>query len=1272
MGITDAIQEYMMKERPHLRAGTNIHHKMTSMGLLKAPYLEKTRRMYATLASRFFYTLARFSEDGALLAAVGNPEEKVVEKAVIEMVLQYVLTANDKSGKFMMAVFISLMQKDDTFASSARRAKILDGINYFLKLGIADYVKENDEELEMFNQLEDTNYAGFEAYREIHHKFNMTLPAFQTRVDDEDYRTIIVDSVKFKLLDLSKLVRFLVEDYNKKAMCLLPRSTMDVDSLYKEFKRHASDRVDCTSAGYSVFFSIPQLASIANNTIMQYQREMGERWGDEKIMIEEYRKLCSMNLNLLVCMMITCGSPYRVTEILTLAFANSGLMKRTMYYCNGTFELKIHYNKNTHTSMQYTNHTKMIPVCVSKMLVHYITVVRSLEYAITEKHDFETSRAKESFTRTTRGPEEKEKERILKSDKLKTFVFMNEYGARNGAQVHKYMEHVSEKHVGVKYTPRYLRQALVFFTRMFLTERRNQSMEMLQHIDVAAGHRGTTADAHYGVTRNSLYFQSAAKNHLDLEISRQWHRLLEVDQEGEVWEKPLVEDNRETLRRLFLGIEFGKAVSDEVGVRLYGRAEFRSLNQQHTVTDAMRSTKDLLVVSPTGSGKSNAYKMPVLMEKQFDLPFVTFVLTPFISLLEDVKVKMAELEELVVEVYDAEKEYEFYLKCDVIVIQLEKVKEAQGLVQFFESPTVFKYIRRLVVDEAHVLLKHREFRLSVFKVGDVFGPQVPKLFLSATFPSRMEGSLRTQFGISQDGLAVHRESTIKKNIEHVVVQGEIVVSAALREIYETEIRNRGTRGIVFVYLRNLAEELGERLGWMVFHGNLDVEEKGRVYREFAAQEGAMVVATSAFSHGVDVSKVGHVITVGGVDNVIDFQQVVGRMWRAEDSKVGRSYILCDYGFRESQITPGKCVNGVLAASLDEINGASCESLGCVKCSVCDSSKQVKAEMFLPGAQDQVPRRRAAEDEQENMAAAPRGMSREMRAWMAGHEFNVLRMYGMRPAVEDVAMALGCYSDVPLVTLINPGIIEGEDICRGCFLSQEHACSFDEMHAKVFTPVRCSLAALFEGAVIGELWQRDGMQSWLEEAAVSGNISNMMRRWYVNMVLDAKEGIGKQMYEDMMLGSWRRSVVMKVSSNSVEKISNFIREPIIGSEELVYGAKGGSSQMNKIAFDMLVKSSWNRMRMVNGDKATGYCARCWDQGNHRERKECNRDYVVQILVHAYNERSMLAEYLHERGIVKKGTVCHFIDLMVSLEDGEPMFFDLINFLMLRYILNSRRA
>lgn len=96
---------------------------------------------------------------------------------------------------------------------------------------------------------------------------------------------------------------------------------------------------------------------------------------------------------------------------------------------------------------------------------------------------------------------------------------------------------------------------------------------------------------------------------------------------------------------------------------------------------------------------------------------------------------MDDLEELMGELYDPGKENEYYMNCDIIVLQLEKVKETKSLEKFFESPSMFKYIRRLLVDEAHVSIKQRLFHSqTIFKIGDIFGKGVPKVFLALVFP----------------------------------------------------------------------------------------------------------------------------------------------------------------------------------------------------------------------------------------------------------------------------------------------------------------------------------------------------------------------------------------------------------------------------------------------------------------------------------------------------------------------------------------------------------
>lgn len=102
------------------------------------------------------------------------------------------------------------------------------------------------------------------------------------------------------------------------------------------------------------------------------------------------------------------------------------------------------------------------------------------------------------------------------------------------------------------------------------------------------------------------------------------------------------------------------------------------------------------------------------------------------------KEKLFDLEELAEAIYDPEKEYQYYITCDVIIVQLKKAKEAEGLVRYFHLEKVFKYIRRLVLDEAHILMEHKSFRpASIMKISEVFGNGVHKLFLFARFLSCM-------------------------------------------------------------------------------------------------------------------------------------------------------------------------------------------------------------------------------------------------------------------------------------------------------------------------------------------------------------------------------------------------------------------------------------------------------------------------------------------------------------------------------------------------------
>lgn len=159
---------------------------MLREGILKVPVLFTTQVIYANYASRFCYTFAKLCDNRIIEEVVTNPSDQVVKRAVMETIERYSVVEEDTTEMFMKAVIISLMLPDDRFAQSKVRAKVLDGINCFLKLAISDYMLMRNNAKESIKNWENPAYQAFESTRSYNHKFNRTLPAFQTIVDQKD------------------------------------------------------------------------------------------------------------------------------------------------------------------------------------------------------------------------------------------------------------------------------------------------------------------------------------------------------------------------------------------------------------------------------------------------------------------------------------------------------------------------------------------------------------------------------------------------------------------------------------------------------------------------------------------------------------------------------------------------------------------------------------------------------------------------------------------------------------------------------------------------------------------------------------------------------------------------------------------------------------------------------------------------------------------------------------------------------------------------------
>lgn len=105
---------------------------------------------------------------------------------------------------------------------------------------------------------------------------------------------------------------------------------------------------------------------------------------------------------------------------------------------------------------------------------------------------------------------------------------------------------------------------------------------------------------------------------IDIGISLEWHRILGL---GEKDAKPL---QQMLLKEIMSQYYLGREEIYAIGRGLYKKFSIGTLKHSHMLYDTCNSVSDILVVSLTGSEKSNAFKFPILVEKKVKSSFRWF------------------------------------------------------------------------------------------------------------------------------------------------------------------------------------------------------------------------------------------------------------------------------------------------------------------------------------------------------------------------------------------------------------------------------------------------------------------------------------------------------------------------------------------------------------------------------------------------------------------------------------------------------------------------
>ncbi len=318
-----------------------------------------------------------------------------------------------------------------------------------------------------------------------------------------------------------------------------------------------------------------------------------------------------------------------------------------------------------------------------------------------------------------------------------------------------------------------------------------------------------------------------------------------------------------------------------------GYAAFRP--GQREAIETLFAHGRLLLVAPTGGGKSLSYQLPATI-----LSGTTLVVSPLVALMADQ-----------VQALDARGVRATYLASTLEAPEMRRrmarmARQEFALVYVAPERLAFPGFRGLIreidcplvaVDEAHCISEWgHDFRPEYLTIGALLAdlPRARVLACTATATPIVRDEILARLGLPPDTPQIVRgfaRPNLALRAAEIVGrrERERLVDGALSEALEGPKRGRGT-AIVYAPTRKQADEESERLaerGWRArsYHAGLDGRTRDIVQRDFAEGGLEVVVATNAFGMGIDRPDVRAVIHLGPPGSIEAYYQEVGRAGR---------------------------------------------------------------------------------------------------------------------------------------------------------------------------------------------------------------------------------------------------------------------------------------------------------------------------------------------------------------------------------------------------------
>lgn len=389
----------------------------------------------------------------------------------------------------------------------------------------------------------------------------------------------------------------------------------------------------------------------------------------------------------------------------------------------------------------------------------------------------------------------------------------------------------------------------------------------------------------------------------------------------------------------------------------FGFDSFRGL--QADIIDDLLAGRDVMVLMPTGGGKSLCYQIPALLRKG-----TAIVVSPLIALMED-QVAALRLQGISAAYYNSSLSGEESRRVlaqlhagqlDLLYIAPERLVSAAFLERLEECQLAL-----FAVDEAHCISQWgHDFRPEYAELGKLKAcfPDVPIIALTATADQQTRQDIIKRLNYNPE---FYLASFNRANIHYRV----LAKNNPIRQLGDFLATQTGNAGIIYCGTRNAVDRVAARLlenGLKArgYHAGLSHGDRREVQEQFRYDRIEIVVATLAFGMGIDKPNVRFVVHYDLPKTIENYYQETGRAGRdglpaqalllydPADSGRLRSWVMAMEDVVQQRIETNKlnhmiafaeashCRRRILLKYFDENSEAQCNY-----CDICDNPPPVQ-------------------------------------------------------------------------------------------------------------------------------------------------------------------------------------------------------------------------------------------------------------------------------------------------------------------------------------------